>query len=128
MYQPIEKEIFKEDFPKFELKSGMVIQGIKYLKDDHMYHCNFIVVDTPVGQMAVEEYISHDKVRVCDQTLASYCWLNREKYPELLGIDPQFIDEVTCIRPHMKWLNENDTIYPVVYYDENGMYCTKMNA
>lgn len=120
----MKKVILNTEIQNVELKPGQVI--CMYDTDTKTHH-NMIVFPCKDRLCAVEELFSTDPVIVNPETCANYCYLDRQKYPQTLGVSPEFGDTVTEIYPHFGYCSENEEIITISYYDENGALCTRSN-
>ena len=118
------KVIMNTEIHNVELKSGQVI--CMYDSKTKTYH-NMIVFPCKDGLCAIEELFSTDPVIVDRETAANYCYLNRQKYPQTLGVSPEFGDTVTAIYPHLGHCSESEEIITISFYDENGILYTRSN-
>ncbi len=114
--------IMNTEIQNVELKSGQVI----YMYDTKTKrHRNMIVFPCKDRMCAVEELFSTDSIIVNTDTGANYCYLDRQQYPQTLGVSPEFGDTVTAIYPHLGYCSENEEVIIISYYDENGVLCTR---
>ena len=118
------KVIMNTEIQNVELKPGQVI--CMYDSKTKIYH-NMIVFPCKDTMCVVEELFSTDSVIVNEETGANYCYLDRQKYPQTLGISPEFGDTVTAIYPHLGYCSENEEIITISFYDENEILCTRSN-
>lgn len=118
----MKKVILNTEIQNVELKSGQVI----CMYDTNTKTChNMIVFPCNDRMCAVEELFSTDSIIVNSDTGANYCYLDRQKYPQTLGVSPEFGDTVTAIYPHLGNCSKNEEIIKVSYYNEDGVLCTR---
>ena len=118
------KVILNTEIQNVELKPGQVI--CMYDSKTKTHH-NMIVFPCKDRMCAVEELFCTDSIIVNWETGANYCYLDQQKYPQTLGISPEFGDTVTAIYPHLDYCSENEEIITISFYDENEILCTRNN-
>ena len=122
------KTIMNTEIHNVELKPGQVICMFDTKTKTHH---NMIVFPCKDGLCAIEELFSTDPVIVDRETTANYCHLNRQKYPQTLGVSPDFGDTVVEIYPHMGyWWGyccEDEEKIVITYYNEDGILCSRSN-
>ena len=116
--------IMNTEIQNVELKSGQVI--CMYDTKTKIQH-NMIVFPCKDKLCAVEELFSTDSIIVNEETGANYCYLDQQKYPQTLGVSPEFGDTVTAIYPHLSYCSENEEVISISYYNEDGVLCTRSN-
>ena len=120
----MKKVILNTEIQNVELKPGQVI--CIYDSKTKTHH-NMIVFPYKDRMCAVEQLFSTDSVIVNTDTGSNCCYLDRQKYPQTLGVSPEFGDTVTAIYPHIGFYSEDEEIISISYYDENGVLCTRSN-
>lgn len=118
------KKIMNTELQNVELKPGQVI--CMFGTTTKTYH-NMVVFPCKDGLCAIEELFSTDFVTTDRETCANYCYLNRQRYPQTLGVSPQFGDTVIEIYPHLGYCSEDEEVIEVLYYNEDGILCTRSN-
>lgn len=116
------KVILNTEIQNIKFKPGQII--CMYDTKTKTHH-NMIVFPCEDKMCAVEYLFSTDSIIVTAETGANYCYLDRQKYPQTLGVNPEFGDRVTAIYPHLGYCSEDEDIITVSYYDENGVLCTR---
>ena len=116
------KVILNTEIQNVELKPGQVI--CMYDSKTKTHH-NMIVFPCKNRMCAVEELFCTDSIIVNWETGANYCFLDQQKYPQTLGISPEFGDTVTAIYPHLGYCSENEEVISISYYNEDGVLCTR---
>ena len=114
--------IMNTEIQNVELKSGQVI--CMYDTKTKTHH-NMIVFPGKDRMCAVEQLFSTDSIIVDSETGSNYCCLDRQKYPQTLGVSPEFGDTVTAIYPHIGYCSENEEVISISYYNEDGVLCTR---
>ena len=116
------KVILESEIQKVKLQLGQVIH--MYDTKTKIQH-NMIVFPCKDRMCAVEELFSTDSIIVNWETGANYCYLDQQKYPQTLGVSPEFGDTVTAIYPHLGYCSENEEVISISYYNEDGVLCTR---
>ena len=116
------KVIMNTEIQNVELKPGQII--CMYDSKTNIYH-NMIVFPCKDRMCAVEELFFTDSIIVNSETGANYCYLDQQKYPQTLGVSPEFGDTIAEIYPHFGSCSEDEEIIKVSYYNEDGVLCTR---